>query len=149
MGTGRRELVIPPRERVLPLTAHPRPSTVVRTASWVPVVTHLVTLLTRVPLGSSLSSGTLSPRITMQSYSIFLPSSPRAGLVPGSPCPHLPVPPSLTAGPAGPGRPSDPGGPWGHKRAESVTLTGGDRQSGVGAGDRVQSRGRRCGGRPP
>lgn len=29
--------------------------------SRVPIVTHLVALLTRVPLGSSLSSGTLSP----------------------------------------------------------------------------------------
>lgn len=95
MGTGRRELVTPPQERAQPLTAHLQPSTVVRTASWVPVVTHLVTLLTRVPLGSSLSSGTLSPWTTMQLNSIFLSSSPRAGPVLGvpmstSPCPSLP-----------------------------------------------------------
>lgn len=41
-----------------------------------------------------------------------------------SPCPQLPAPPSLTAGPTGPGRPSDPGGPWGHKGAKSVTDWG-------------------------
>lgn len=74
MGAGRLQLVTPPplkvttKERTQPLSCFPpsHPLWSEQLVSQVLVATHLVTLLTRVPLGSSLSSGTLSPQRTMQ-----------------------------------------------------------------------------------
>lgn len=65
MGAGRLQLVTPPHVKVT-TKERTQPSTLVRMASQVLVATHLVALLTGVPLGSSLSSGTLSPQRTMQ-----------------------------------------------------------------------------------
>lgn len=53
-----------------------------------PVTTHLVAFLTRVPLGSSLSSGTLSPQRTMH-LELNLPAPQTPGQDQGSPSPCL------------------------------------------------------------
>lgn len=108
-----------------------------------PMVTHLVALLSRVPLGASLSSGTLSPQRTRQLEPSLSSLRPQGWARTRSPHVHSPLsPPSLTAGPGGPGRPSDPGGPWGHDGAESVTLTGGGGDQGTGAESRRDRTGR-------
>lgn len=120
------------RERTQPLPFLPPDIHCSQGSQTGPSATHLVALLTRVPLGSSLSSGTLSPQRTMQ-LELNLPALISQGRTrTRHPC--LPAPPSLTAGPGGPGRPSDPGGPWGHKRAKLVTLAGGGGQSRWGRG---------------